>query len=316
MKDDALFATNTSSLAVADQAAATSRPEQFLGLHFFNPVQVMPLLEVVRGEGTAEETADAGFAFGDALGKTTVAAGDNRGFIVNRLLVPFMLDGDQRVRGGRRLRRGHRRRDDGRREPPDGPDHARRLRRSRHACASIASVMHDYYGEERFAAPPTLRTLVDAGHYGRKSGRGLLRLLGREARRSRPRKLTIVEAADTPTPTPPPRSGGDPLERRGGSPRDLPAGASRLRPPGRPRHARPGGRLDGGRGGRRLERRARRSRGDRQGRRADRRHSERGRGRRAQASRRGESSTRSAFEPTPRTSRARRASTPARGWTR
>ena len=171
VKDDALFATNTSSLAVADQAAATSRPERFLGLHFFNPVQVMPLLEVVRGEGTAEETADAGFAFGDALGKTTVAAGDNRGFIVNRLLVPFMLDGinayeagvgsvediDAAMMGGA--------------SHPMGPITLADFV-GLDTLASIASVMHDYYGEDRFAAPPTLQKLVDAGHYGRKSGRG------------------------------------------------------------------------------------------------------------------------------------------------
>ena len=171
VKDDALFATNTSSLAVADQAAATSRPGQFLGLHFFNPVQVMPLLEVVRGEGTADETADAGFAFGDALGKTTVAAGDNRGFIVNRLLVPFMLDGinayeagvgsvediDAAMMGGA--------------SHPMGPITLADFV-GLDTLASIASVMRDYYGEERFAAPPTLKKLVDGGHYGRKSGRG------------------------------------------------------------------------------------------------------------------------------------------------
>ncbi len=171
VKDDALFATNTSSLAVADQAAATSRPGQFLGLHFFNPVQVMPLLEVVRGEDTAEETADAGFAFGDSLGKTTVAAGDNRGFIVNRLLVPFMLDGinayeagvgsiediDAAMMGGA--------------SHPMGPITLADFV-GLDTLASIAGVMREYYGEERFAAPATLRTLVDAGHYGRKSGRG------------------------------------------------------------------------------------------------------------------------------------------------
>ncbi len=171
VKDDALFATNTSSLAVADQAAATSRPERFLGLHFFNPVQVMPLLEVVRGEGTADETADAGFAFGDALGKTAVAAGDNRGFIVNRLLVPFMLDAinayesgvgsvediDAAMMGGA--------------SHPMGPITLADFV-GLDTLATIASVMRDYYGEERFAAPPTLQRLVDAGHYGRKSGRG------------------------------------------------------------------------------------------------------------------------------------------------
>ena len=171
VKPDALFATNTSSLSVADQAAATSRPAQFLGLHFFNPVQVMPLLEVVRGEGTGDETADAGFAFGESLGKKTVAAGDNRGFIVNRLLVPFMLDGinayeagvgsiediDQAMIGGA--------------SHPMGPITLADFV-GLDTLASIARVMHDFYGEDRFAAPPTLSKLVDAGHFGRKSGRG------------------------------------------------------------------------------------------------------------------------------------------------
>src|SRR5918999_4430962 len=83
VKDAATFATNTSSLPVAEQAAATSRPERFLGLHFFNPAQVMPLLEVVRAEQTGDEAYELGFELGERLGKTTVAAGDNRGFIVN-----------------------------------------------------------------------------------------------------------------------------------------------------------------------------------------------------------------------------------------
>src|SRR3712207_3721117 len=86
VKDEAFFATNTSSLAVADQAQATSRPERFLGLHFFNPAQVMPLLEVVRAEQTSDDAYELGFTVGERLGKTTVAARDNRGFIVNRLL--------------------------------------------------------------------------------------------------------------------------------------------------------------------------------------------------------------------------------------
>src|SRR5438093_5694368 len=91
-KPEATFATNTSSLPVAEQAAATKRPERFLGLHFFNPAQVMPLLEVVRAEATGDEALKLGFDLGEKLGKTTVAAGDNRGFIVNRLLVPYLLD--------------------------------------------------------------------------------------------------------------------------------------------------------------------------------------------------------------------------------
>ena len=171
VKDGATFATNTSSLPVAEQAAATSRPERFLGLHFFNPAQVMPLLEVVRADGTSEESVKLGFEVGEKLGKTTVAARDNRGFIVNRLLVPYMLDAiracEQGVGSiedidtGMKAGASH----------PMGPltlaDFV-----GLDTLASIADVMHEAYGEERFAAPPTLEKLVSAGHYGRKSGRG------------------------------------------------------------------------------------------------------------------------------------------------
>jgi 3-hydroxybutyryl-CoA dehydrogenase len=171
VKPEAAFATNTSSLAVADQASATSRPERFLGLHFFNPAQVMPLLEVVRAPETSDEAADLGFALGEKLGKTTVAAGDNRGFIVNRLLVPYMLDAirahEQGVGSIEDIDRGmiagasH----------PMGPltlaDFV-----GLDTLAAIADVMVEAYGEDRFAQPDTLRRLVDAGHHGRKSGRG------------------------------------------------------------------------------------------------------------------------------------------------
>ena len=170
-KPEAFFATNTSSLSVAEQAAATERPERFLGLHFFNPAQVMPLLEVVRTEATSDEAYELGFEVGRALGKTTVAAGDNRGFIVNRLLVPYMLDAirahEQGVGSIEDIDRGmmagasH----------PMGPltlaDFV-----GLDTLASIADVMADFYGEDRFAQPDSLRTLVGAGHYGRKTGRG------------------------------------------------------------------------------------------------------------------------------------------------
>jgi 3-hydroxybutyryl-CoA dehydrogenase len=170
-KDDAFFATNTSSLPVAAQAQATGRPERFLGLHFFNPPQVMPLLEVVRAEGTGDEAYELGFSLGEKLGKTTVAAGDNRGFIVNRLLVPYMLDAirayEQGVGSvedidtGMKAGASH----------PMGPltlaDFV-----GLDTLASIADVMEVDYGEQRFAQPETLRKLVDAGHFGRKSGRG------------------------------------------------------------------------------------------------------------------------------------------------
>ena len=169
--DGAYFATNTSSLSVADQAAATSRPERFLGLHFFNPAQVMPLLEVVRAEPTGEDAAKLGFELGEKLGKTTVAAGDNRGFIVNRLLVPYLLDAMRAyeqgvgsiedIDAGMKAGASH----------PMGPltlaDFV-----GLDTLASIAQVMHEAYGEDRFAPPATLTKLVEAGHYGRKSGRG------------------------------------------------------------------------------------------------------------------------------------------------
>jgi 3-hydroxybutyryl-CoA dehydrogenase len=171
IKDGATFATNTSSLPVAEQAAATSRPERFLGLHFFNPAQVMPLLEVVRADETGDDAVQLGFELGEKLGKTTVAARDNRGFIVNRLLVPYMLDSiracEQGVGSiedidtGMKAGASH----------PMGPltlaDFV-----GLDTLASIAEVMHEAYGEERFAPPPTLSKLVEAGHYGRKTGRG------------------------------------------------------------------------------------------------------------------------------------------------
>ena len=171
VKPDAHFATNTSSLSVADQAAATSRPERFLGLHFFNPVQVMPLLEVVRAEGTDEGAAQLGFDLGAELKKKTVAAGDNRGFIVNRLLVPFMLDGIHAYEQGvgsiedidAAMMAGA--------NHPMGPIALADFV-GLDTLASIAGVMHDAYGEDRFAAPATLTKLVEAGHFGRKSGRG------------------------------------------------------------------------------------------------------------------------------------------------
>ena len=171
VKPEAYFATNTSSLSVADQAAVTNRADKFLGLHFFNPAQVMPLLEVVKAAETGDDAYQLGFDLGETLGKTTVAANDNRGFIVNRLLVPYMLDAirayEQGVGSIEDIDRGmmagasH----------PMGPltlaDFV-----GLDTLASIADVMVDYYGEDRFAQPETLRTLVDAGHYGRKSGRG------------------------------------------------------------------------------------------------------------------------------------------------
>ena len=170
-KPEAIFATNTSSLAVIDQAAATTRPERFLGLHFFNPAQVMPLLEVVQSITTGEEALATGFAVGEKLGKTVVHAKDKTGFIVNRLLVPYMLDAIraleegagtvEQIDAGMKAGANH----------PMGPftllDFV-----GLDTTKAIAEVMFDEYREKRFAAPPTLRKMVAAGFLGRKSGKG------------------------------------------------------------------------------------------------------------------------------------------------
>ncbi len=171
VKGDAYLATNTSSLAVIDQAAATSRPDRFLGLHFFNPAQVMPLLEVVQTVTTSQEALEVGFKVGEKLGKTVVHAKDKAGFIVNRLLVPYMLDAIRAYEEGvgsieeidvaMKAGANH----------PMGPltlaDFV-----GLDTLVSIGNVMFDEYRERRFAAPPTLRKMVAAGWYGRKSGRG------------------------------------------------------------------------------------------------------------------------------------------------
>src|SRR3954453_12848725 len=171
VKDDAYLATNTSSLSVATQADATKRPDRMIGLHFFNPPQVMPLLEVVRAEGSGDDAVALGFEVGEKLGKTTVAANDNRGFIVNRLLVPYMLDAIRAIEQGvgstedidTGMMAGA--------SHPMGPITLADFV-GLDTLASIADVMHEAYGEERFSQPETLQKLVAAGDYGRKSGRG------------------------------------------------------------------------------------------------------------------------------------------------
>jgi 3-hydroxybutyryl-CoA dehydrogenase len=171
VKDEALFATNTSSLGVIDQASVTSRPEHFLGLHFFNPAQVMPLLEVVQSISTSTGTLEEGLAFGRSLKKTVVHARDKAGFIVNRLLIPFLLDAirayeegfgsieqiDTAMKGGA--------------NHPMGPFQLLDFV-GLDTTHSVGEIMFDEFRERRFAPPPTLRKLVTAGHLGRKTGRG------------------------------------------------------------------------------------------------------------------------------------------------
>jgi 3-hydroxybutyryl-CoA dehydrogenase len=171
VKDDAYFATNTSSLAVIDQAAATKRPDRFLGLHYFNPAQVMKLVEVVRAVTTSDEAFEAGLEFAKSQNKLAIPTKDKAGFIVNRLLVPYMLDAIRAYEEGvgsvdeiddaMKAGAGH----------PMGPltlaDFV-----GLDTLGSICDVMFDEFRERRFAQPPTLRKMLAAGWYGRKSGTG------------------------------------------------------------------------------------------------------------------------------------------------
>jgi 3-hydroxybutyryl-CoA dehydrogenase len=179
VKPDAFFATNTSSLPVIAQAASTSRPDRFLGLHFFNPAQVMKLLEVVRCLTTSDDAMTVGLQFGERLGKLTVATRDQVGFIVNRLLIPYLLDGMRALEEGvgsiteidtaMKAGAGH----------PMGP-----LTLSDFigldTIGAVCDVMFNEFRERRFAQPPILRKMLAAGWYGRKSGMGFYDYSGAE----------------------------------------------------------------------------------------------------------------------------------------
>jgi len=166
-----IFTSNTSSLTIAAMAAATKRADRFVGLHFFNPVPLMPLVEVVRTVTTSEETFGRAFAFAKSLGKEPVAAKDNSGFIVNLLLVPYLLDAIRAVERGvgsvpdidkaMQLGCGY----------PMGPltllDFV-----GLDTTYKIAEIMFTEYREQRYAPPPLLKRMVLAGMNGRKSGKG------------------------------------------------------------------------------------------------------------------------------------------------
>jgi 3-hydroxybutyryl-CoA dehydrogenase len=168
---DAIFGTNTSSLSVGDMAAATKRPERFVGLHFFNPVPIMRLVEVVRTLETTDEVFEAACAFGAKVGKTVVRAPDSPGFVVNLLLVPYLLDAiralengiatKEDIDAGMKLGCGH----------PMGPLELLDFV-GLDTTLYIAEIMFHEFKDAHYAAPPMLRRLVRAGHHGRKSGRG------------------------------------------------------------------------------------------------------------------------------------------------
>lgn len=171
VKTEAIFATNTSSISVTEVMAATKRPDRFIGLHFFNPVPLMKLVEVVRTIASSEAVIDQAVEFGQSLGKVPVRTSDKSGFIVNRLLVPYLLDAIRAYEEGvgsiedidnaMKLGCGY----------PMGPftllDFV-----GLDTTYYITHVMFEEFKERRFASPPLLKRLVLAGWYGRKSGKG------------------------------------------------------------------------------------------------------------------------------------------------
>jgi len=171
VKKDAIFASNTSSLTITQMAMFTQRPDQFVGLHFFNPVPVMKLVEVVRTILTSDAAYERAFEFARAVGKEPIACRDNSGFVVNRLLVPYLLDAIRALEEGvgsvedidkgMQLGCGY----------PMGPftllDFV-----GLDTTYYIANIMFEEYREKRFAPPPLLKQMVTAGRLGKKSGRG------------------------------------------------------------------------------------------------------------------------------------------------
>src|SRR5216684_816893 len=171
VKKDAIFASNTSSISITELLTATKRPGRFVGLHFFNPVPLMKLVEVVRTIATADDVYDAAYEFAKKVGKVPVRTSDKTGFIVNRLLVPYLLDAVRAYEEGvgsiedidnaMKLGCGY----------PMGPftllDFV-----GLDTTYYITQVMYDEFKEPRFASPPLLKRLVMAGWYGRKTGKG------------------------------------------------------------------------------------------------------------------------------------------------
>jgi 3-hydroxybutyryl-CoA dehydrogenase len=169
--NDAIFCSNTSSLCITELAAATRRPDRFAGLHFFNPVPIMKLVEVIRALTTSDETYQAVFGFAQSLGKEPITAPDKPGFIVNRLLVPYLLDAIRSyehglgtledIDKGMKLGCGY----------PMGPftllDFV-----GLDTTYYIANIMFEEYREPAYAPPPLLKRMVLAGRLGKKSGRG------------------------------------------------------------------------------------------------------------------------------------------------
>ena len=170
-RPEVILASNTSSIPIVELALATRRPDRVIGMHFFNPPPVMKLLEVIPALTTSEETLAFARGFGERLGKTTVLAKDHAGFIVNRLLIPFLNDAARLFDEGFATREdidtaislglGH----------PMGPITLMDLI-GIDTCVFVGDVLYKEFGDPRYTAPPILRRMVAAGHLGRKSGKG------------------------------------------------------------------------------------------------------------------------------------------------
>ena len=170
-RPEAILASNTSSLSITEIASATERPDKVLGLHFFNPAPVMPLIEVVRGLLTSEETLEVARLLGDRMNKQIIYAKDNPGFIVNLLLIPYLFDAIRALENGVASKEDI---DTGIQvglNHPMGPftllDFV-----GLDTCLFIGDAMYAEFKDARYAAPPLLRRMVTAGLLGRKSGRG------------------------------------------------------------------------------------------------------------------------------------------------
>lgn len=171
VKPSAIFASNTSSLVITEMMTATKRVDRFIGMHFFNPVPMMKLVEVVGTITTAPAVLDEAMKFAESIGKVPIRTTDRSGFIVNRLLVPYLLDAVRALEEGvgtvedidkgMKLGCGY----------PMGPftllDFV-----GLETTLYIANIMFDEFREKRFAPPPLLKRLVLAGHHGRKTGKG------------------------------------------------------------------------------------------------------------------------------------------------
>lgn len=170
-KPETIFASNTSSLSITEMASYTNRPDKMVGIHFFNPVPLMKLVEVARCVTTSDESFDSALDFAASLGKTPIKCGDSTGFVVNRLLVPYLLDAIRQLENGLAsvedidnamiLGVGH----------PMGPftllDFV-----GIDTTLYIADIMFDEFKQHQYSAPPLMRRMIHAGYFGRKSGKG------------------------------------------------------------------------------------------------------------------------------------------------